>query len=256
MQKAVEESTWDEGAIAAFMTTTRATAWDCGPHRVLFFGSQAEQQHIVEECGKLWAWLGVQRPFTLVLWWRDDPRRISATEWPSKSTVNGGWTHQNGSTIYVYRQEEWDRVFLHEMIHALGWDWEMPEKPLACWGLPTGSNTVPALFEAWTELYAEWLWSAWHGVPWEKQRAWQDAQARQILARVRGPWKENTSVYAYYVLKAALAPYMDQLLLYGNGTAKEREAVLCRLAQPTLVALAAQARREQPHALSLRMTCA
>ncbi len=258
MQKAVQESTWDDGAIRTFMAdpTTWSTAWIVGPHRVLFFGAspQQEQQDVAEECGRLWDWLGVTRPFTLILWWRKDPRHIAANEWPSKTTVNGGWTHQNASTIHVYRQEEWDRVFLHEMIHALGWDWAMPERPLACWGLPTGSNTVPALFEAWTELYAEWLWCVWHNVPWRTQRTWQDTQARQILARQRGPWKENTSVFAYYVLKAALAPHIDQLLLFGNGLHAQRTEVLCRLATPGLSRLREEATQEVPEAISLRMT--
>lgn len=260
MQKA-QANEWDKGTISTFVgnPAVRGSAWDIGPHTVVFYGTQKDQQKAKEvaiECGKLWAWLGTPRPFTSVLWWRDDPRRIAADEWPSRKTVNGGWTTQDSSAIFVYRAEEWDRVFLHEMIHALGWDWEMPTKPLACWGLSTHSYTVPALFEAWTELYAEWLWCVWRNVPWAQQRAWQDAQAVQILARPQAqngrPWRENTSVFAYYVLKAALAPHIDELLLFGKGA--ERQSVLCRLAQPALAALRAQA-HVKPAAMSLCMTC-
>ena len=139
VQKALRESTLDEGAIGAFVGSAgvAGTAWDIGAHTVIFFGTAEETARsarlVAEECSRLWEWLGVNRPFRLILWWRDAPRRIKATEWPSRLTVNGGWTYQNSSAIFVYRSEEWDRVFLHEMIHALGWDWEMPEKPLACW---------------------------------------------------------------------------------------------------------------------------
>ncbi len=263
-QKAVEESTWDEGIIRDFVGNpeVHGTAWDIGPHMVLFFGTSqdtAQAREVVATCGKLWNWLGTPRPFTLILWWTDVPRHITATEWPSRKSVNGGWTTQNSSVIHVYRREEWDRVFIHEMIHALGWDWTMPTKPLRCWGLSEDSYTVPALFEAWTELYAEWLWCIWNAneyMAWEQQRAWQDRQALQILARQGNrAWKENTSVFAYYVLKAALAPHIAQLLLFGNGaTAEEREEVLCRLAAPALAALRRQATSVKPVALSLRMS--
>jgi hypothetical protein len=239
------------------------TALDIGIHTVLFCAKRseaAEGKQVAELCWKLWEWLGVKKPFTVVLWWRDDPRRLAADEWPSKATVNGGWTHQNSAAIYIYRKEEWDRVFLHEMIHALGWDWTMPEKPLACWGLPANSNTVPALFEAWTELYAEWLWCAWHArdyAAWKAQRAWQETQALQILARYKmlgmQSWHEDTSVFAYYVLKAALAPHMDQLLLFGNGDL-ERNRVLCEVASPALQELYAKAEQVKPVSMSLRMS--
>jgi hypothetical protein len=258
------QSQWAEAKITTFMDSPDITgvAWDVGVHTVLFFAHSSiaakEGRRIAELCGKLWDWLGVlDRPFTLVFWWRDDPRRIAVDEWPSKSSVNGGWTQQNSSVIYIYRSEEWERVFLHEMIHALGWDWKMPAKPLECWGLPHNSYIVPALFEAWTELYAEWLWCVWHQVPWEQQRAWQEHQARQILVRYvqlgMRSWQEDTSVFAYYILKAALAPHIAELLLFGNGTTKEeREQVLCRLVRPGLAALQQNLPRATP--MSLRMT--
>jgi hypothetical protein len=267
VEKAAQEAI-DAAKIHTFLAepSITTTAWDIGVHKVLFCAKHTEGKEgkkVAELCWKLWEWLGVRRPFTVVLWWRDDPRHIVAAEWPSKATVNGGWTHQNSTTIYIYRKEEWDRVFLHEMIHALGWDWKMPEKPLACWGLPTDSTTVPALFEAWTELYAEWLWCLWHSADfqtWEAQRTWQDAQALQILARYNTlgmqSWHENTSVFAYYVLKAALAPHMDQLLLFGNGEDNDnnRDTVLCQLAASNLQALYEKAKHVKPTPISLRMT--
>ncbi len=218
-----------------------------------------QEPHTVAEIAAttdaLFAWLGVPHGFTILLFWRHDPRVIQADEWPSKRTVNGGWAVPGSSEITVYRAEEWERVLLHESIHALEWDWHMPESPLPCWGLGDESVVQPALFEAWTELYAEWLWCGWHNVPWQVQRAWQDMQATQVLARAATNWKENTNIFAYYVLKAALAPHIEFLWVFGNGkNTAERTQVLCGLVEPELARLRAAASTTRPVALSMRMT--
>lgn len=262
--KAIRESTWDEGVLEAFVGSAgvQGKTYKTGPHKVLFFAKERDAEkgaEITEMCRSLWDWLGVKKPFTLVLWWREDPRYIAPNAWPSRRTINGGWTMQNSNTIYVYRAEEWDRVFLHEMIHALGWDWHMPRQAPTCWGLPTHAKMHPAFFEAWTELFAEWLWCCWHATDitaWWEQRQWQDEQAVQILARQRlllgGRWEEDTSIFAYYVLKAALAPHIASLLRLDP---RDAPAVLCSHAVPGLAALRRRADRVQHlYALSLRMT--
>ena len=157
--------------------------------------------------------------------------------------------------VYIYRVEEYDRVLIHETIHAMKWDWEMPETPLPCWGLAQDAVVAPALFEAWTELYAEWLWCGWHDVPWEDQRAHQDDQAIQLLARAPSIWNEDTNLFAYYVLKAALAPHVAFLWVFGNGaTPDERQRVLCGLVEPELRRLREVAAHTTPRALSMCMT--
>jgi hypothetical protein len=81
-------------------------------------------------------------------------------------------------------------------------------------------NLTDALFEAATELNAEWMWCVIHAPPsdnrgatWLKQRQWQSEQAHNILARSKTIWSEDTSVFAYYVLKAVLALDMRAFLL-------------------------------------------
>lgn len=203
----------------------------------------------------LFGWLGAPTPMTLHLWWRDAPRRVAADEWPSKGSVNGGWAVPGDTIIVVYRQEEWERVMIHECIHAFQWDWDMPHTPLPCWGFGAGDRLMPYLAEAWTELYAEWLVCAWWGVPWTRQRAWQDTQAIQVLARAarRPHWIENTNIFAYYVLKAALAPHIAFLLTCGCNRA-DWDYVLCDLVTPTLARLRAEAAATTPVAHSMRMT--
>lgn len=224
--------------------------------KLLFFTTDLS---VVQEVGNnidgIFVWLGVPRDFTALLFWRDDPRILEADEWPSKTTVNGGWTIPGTNIIIAYRQEEYDRVIIHETIHALHWDWEMPSKPLPCWDLGSSAQTSPHLFEAWTELYAEWLWCGWHNKSWEDQRFHMDDQAIQILARAPTHWKENTNVFAYYVLKAALAPHVAFLWAFRNGsTPEERAHVLCGLATPRLDELRVAAASIKPARISLRMT--
>lgn len=227
-----------------------------GGQFVMYTQDLAAVNNVAEQTDALFRWLGVPRGFTLHLWWRDDPRVLLASDGlPTRRNVNGGWTMLDSNAVYVYRQEEWDRVVLHECIHALGWDWQMPTKPLKCWGFGPDDTLMPALFEAWTELYAEWLWCGYHNVSWVEQRAWQDTQAVQILARAPTSWKENTNVFAYYVLKAALAPHIGFLWTFRNGaTPEERAHVLCSLVSQPLAALKERASKTTPKHIGLRMT--
>jgi hypothetical protein len=258
-KKQAQPNSWDEGVIYKFMNEpeTHGYAVDLvGGGKLIIYTQESHTiPNIASETDALFTWLGVPQGFTMILFWRHDPRRIAATEWPSKRTVNGGWAVPGSAEITVYRAEEWDRVLLHESIHALEWDWAMPESPLPCWGLHNKASVQPALFEAWTELFAEWMWCGWHNVPWERQRSWQDYQATQILRRAPHVWKENTNLFAYYVLKAALAPHIGFLWVFGNGNSgPERLSVLCGLVEPELTRLRQQAMQTHLEAISMRMT--
>jgi len=214
--------------------------------------------NIASETNALFTWLGTPPGFTLILFWRDDPRNIDAGEWPSRRSVNGGYTYPGSNTIIVYRQEEWDRVLLHESIHAMKWDWDIPATPMPCWGLGENAVLAPHLFEAWTELYAEWLWCAWHNKSWDDQYLWMQAQALQILCRADRslyPWNENTNIFAYYILKTALAPHIGFLWSLQNGmTAEIRSYVLCDLVAAPLASLRHTALSVVPETTSMRMT--
>ena len=248
------------GVIHAFMTSpnTKEQAIDLahGGKLIFFTEDVSSAPTIANDVDALLHWLGVPKGFTVYLWWRDDPRHIKAHEWPSKTTVNGGWAVPGIPEVFIYRSEEYDRVLIHEVIHAMKWDWTMPSTPLPCWGLGPNAQVSPHLCEAWTELYAEWLWCGWHNVPWKTQRIWQDHQAVQILARQgTRSWSENTNVFAYYILKAALAPHMEFLWLFGNGmTHTERTNVLCKLTSPELARLRAKVQHTPAKAISMRMS--
>ena len=220
----------------------------------LYLWTHKDPIPIADTVERLLLWLGVPENFNINLWMCDTPRKITETEWPSRLTVNGGWAVPNQPEIFVYREEEFERVLLHESIHALGWDWPMGPKPPPCWGMK-GAHLAPHLFEAWTECYAEWLFCAWYNIPWNKQLAWQKTQALQILARAPSPWKEDTNVFAYYIVKAALSPHIEFLLPFQAGKTKEEKMfVLCELISTTIQSLRDEAQYISPLAISMRMS--
>ena len=221
--------------------------------------STEEIPRISQEVNALFTWLDAPRGFTLLLFWREDPRICRADEFPNRKNVNGGYTYIGSQNIIVYRKEEWDRVVLHEAIHALGWDLKiMPESPLRCWGLDSNARLMPTLFEAWTELYAEWLWCGWHNKSWATQIKWSTHQALQIYARYlrsKKSWNENTNVYAYYILKAALAPHIGFIWIsHSNMSKDELNFIMCDLARPKLEEFRLKGETAKPIEFSLRMT--
>jgi len=247
--KQASNNTWDGGAIRTSLKTLEAHAYDCNSYTILIWGHAPPQ--IAQQAAHLLTWLGAAAGFQVYLFWNDNKREVEANEWLTPETVNGGFAVPGIPKIYIYRSEEYERVLLHETIHALKWDWnDLTVQP--CWKLPTNSTLMPTLFEAWTELYAEWLWCCWFApndpTAWDRQKQWQRFQAVQILARAPTVWKETTNVFAYYVLKAALAPQFNLLLLLG------KEVNSMELCTPMLDRLRAKAQTVKPIKLALRMT--
>ncbi len=252
---------WSGGTIQRFMSAADTRALDIqlpksGGRLILFARADTDIENIARNIDGILTWMGVPPKFTVHLWFQHWLRYIRADEWPTRLSVNGGFAIPGIPEVFVYREEEYDRVVIHEIIHAMKWDWKMPSTPLPCWGIQ--GRMMPHLFEAWTELYAEWLWCGWHNISWEIQMRWQQFQAVQVLARrVSDAWSEDTNIFAYYVLKAALAPHISFLWTFGNGGVEsERVYVLCKLVKTNLDLLRAFASRVTPIDVSMRMTVA
>jgi len=252
--KLSSKNDWDAGAISSALSMP-SNAYDGNSYTILIWGNAVPK--IAQQAIHMLTWLGAPAGFQVYLYWRNDPRHAEANEKLTPGNVNGGFAVPGISKIYIYRSEEWDRVLLHESIHALGWDWpEFPIQP--CWKLSSSSKLMPTLFEAWTELFAEWLWCLWYAPPsdttgttWIKQRKWQNMQALQVLARADPVWNETTNVFAYYVLKAALAPYLPLLLILDKEV---HQLELCVKAGVQLDILRARAKHIKSTKLALRMT--
>jgi hypothetical protein len=194
----------------------------------------AKELSDVKWCFLILRFLGCMSGFT-VTWWKIPKLRVvQKGVFPTRAEVNGGWAYPGTNAVWIYRDEEWDRVLIHECIHALLWDISPVNGLKSCLETSLNNgNLTDALFEAATELNAEWLWTIIHSPSddltcktWIKQVEWQQKQALEILARtdsVRG-WTEDTSVFAYYVLKAVLAEDMGYFLInWLPGTATSND---------------------------------
>jgi len=124
-------------------------------------------------------------------------------------------------------------------------------------------DITEALFEAATELNAEWLWCIVHspdndheGETWKRQRVWQMDQALAILQRQKPGWQEDTSVFAYYVLKAALAMEMENFLVgwLSNSIDTEKWCEYWRAHQKAFYHMALRDKRLLDKNISTRMT--
>lgn len=174
----------------------------------------------VNHCFRILRFLGAPTGFC-VNWWRIPlDRKLKPVQFPTRAEVNGGWARHNVPEVFIFRLEEWDRVLIHECIHAFNWDVLLNTSVKSCLNNSLGGEINEALFEAATELNAEWLWCVIHspstdikGATWDSQTNWQQKQAFAILARYDNIWKEDTSVFAYYVLKAVLALDITNFLL-------------------------------------------
>lgn len=170
--------------------------------------------------------LGAPAGFCVHWWAIDKPRIMEPGLFPTRAEVNGGWAYRGRNSVWIFRSEEWDRVLIHECVHALNWDVFPSSTVKICLEKSLNGTLMDALGEAVTELLAEWFWCIIHspksdltGSTWAKQKQWQLKQAYQILARRSDVWVEDTSVFAYYILKAALAQE-DEIFFIGwySGT--------------------------------------
>lgn len=177
-------------------------------------------------------WMSIKRAITWFWWDHDRPRILPPFTSPGQKHLNGGWTSLDTSRdpeVHVYRREEAHKVLIHECIHALALDVPansllesqrtLIERSLG------GYRLYPHFGEAYTEFYAEFLWAGIQGQglkAWNRQIACSAGQAREVWGRIAasGHHTENTSVFAYYVMKWVLMLHVDHLLLDPRGSVK------------------------------------
>jgi len=174
---------------------------------------------------RLLAWMSAHTPVIWYWWDQPWPRLLPANTDPRQEHLNGGWAIPGVPEVHVYRREEAHKVLLHETIHALSLDvpQTLTDPVRLQFDAAFGRRLWPHLGEAFTELYAEWLWAI--ACPhvktrkqaearWAAQLVCSSKQAAQIWTRIRDSKKaEDTNVFAYYVLKWVLMEHLESVLL-------------------------------------------
>jgi len=205
---------------------------------------------------KLMGWMS-QRQVTWYWWDQPWDRLLPGLEEPRKEHLNGGWAVPGVLEVHVYRRQEAHKVMLHEMIHALNLDvpTESIQAPLASLEADLGRRLWPHLGEAFTELYAEWLWCIVLDRPWADQVACSEGQAAAIWARIRTSKKdEDTNVFAYYILKWVLMGHAADVFVSPRASVPLWYSWWLA-AKPRLEELAAGATEMNQKELRMNMTC-
>jgi len=264
----LQQQIWDDGAIYRFMTRadTRGLVIEDGIYKLICY-IDCNETLILKEAAwafRILRFLGAEPGFTIT-WWRiDKPRVLEPNMFPTRTEVNGGWAYKGAPAVWIFRLEEWDRVLIHECVHALNWDVIPSENVKICLEKSIKGNLTDALFEAATEFLAEWFWCIIHssendfsGQTWIKQKEWQLTQSYMILARRDQKWSEDTSVFAYYVLKSALAQEDEDFLIdWHSGKADpERWCIIWESYKKVFYHKAELYKNSVMKKISMRMTC-
>lgn len=173
---------------------------------------------------RILGWMSATTPVTWYWWDQEWPRVLPAGAVPGKEHLNGGWAVPGVPEVHVYRREEAHKVMIHECVHALGLD--IPTAVMdpirVRFEAALGRQLWPHLGEAFTEFYAEWLWSIAASRSlvdadkrWNYQLACSEDQAAVVWSRIRGlptNQPEDTNVFAYYVLKWILMNHVGEVL--------------------------------------------
>jgi hypothetical protein len=171
---------------------------------------------------RLMAWMS-PKPLTWYWWDQPWPRVLPAGVDPGREHVNGGWAVPGIREVHVYRREEAHKVLLHESIHALRLDVPAAtvEPVRHQFEAALGRRLWPHLGEAFTELFAEWLWAIASSRSlldarsrWNYQLKCSETQAAEVWNRIHDSRaNEDTNVFAYYVLKWVLMLHVPATIL-------------------------------------------
>lgn len=146
----------------------------------------------------------------------------------SPEHINGGFTYSQLNTVFVYRREEFPKVFLHETLHHAPIDMHSSWKAndlsklyayfkfdtKGCQQTQCETDMRPneAWIEVWAELYHLSFLHFEYRFPWntmwKAERDWSCIQAKRVLMHQKhqqdGKWREQTHAFSYMVMRAAL----------------------------------------------------
>lgn len=151
--------------------------------------------------------------------------------------VNGGVTWAAMNMILVYREEEWEKVLLHELLHYFGFDYfpqglmEVDSQIAKQFSIeastPRGLGLNEAYIEALTSIiYVAYIvlcgrsrssaFTTFKSLWRSAMRFTQNHYIKQIVKLQthygKLAWRESTHVFSYYVCKACLLHNLDAFL--------------------------------------------
>ena len=245
--------------------------------------TQKHYAYIDAAVKKMYVWLYVASyyaaascsPHLTIYWYLADAKKMlpkHKDEMIDRQHVNTGFTracpaHKN--SIYIFRKEEWFKVFIHESFHSLGLDFAgMPEEQ--------ANQAIFSIFpvhcdlrfsEAYTEAWAEIIHVVFISVSqypckypemnidqlsntiqkkMELERRWSIFQLAKVLNHngfryshlfsngntIKKPsdWKEGSNVFSYYVLKSIFIFFYNDFMEWcGTIAFKQTQENILRL---------------------------
>lgn len=191
-------------------------------------------------------------PLTIYFIPWEEPKRFPADRSSALSPphINSAFTYPSSHTIIVYRQEEFPKVMLHEVLHNLphnteNWTPTQLKSLYSSFHISTQgcskdmsrchTDLAPneAIIETWAEIYHLCFLYFENPMLQEKElmfhileieKAWSIIQAKRILEwgpgwieqQGRAKWKENTHAYSYTVIRAAILFKPKRLFVLGE----------------------------------------
>ena len=141
--------------------------------------------------------------------------------------INGGYTYNNGTTIFVYRYEECAKVLLHELLHHSIFDtygkWTNQQtneiQQLCNIHNSMQFNINEAIIEFWAVLFECLFISYEYNIPYKllikKEQEWSFNQSYKLLKyqqKYFKEWKEKTNAYCYIIIKTALLLHYEEFI--------------------------------------------
>lgn len=140
--------------------------------------------------------------------------------------INGAFTYRVGTEVYVFREEEFPKVMLHEAIHHSSYDPSSSVltgvEHLFRTSFNIAQDTRLLVNEGIVELVATHKHAEFvaydAGQPfeklWEREKEWMHDQAQRLLDRCMhgAKWRERSNAFAYIVIRWLCCENYEELL--------------------------------------------
>ena len=126
--------------------------------------------------------------------------------------INSGisWSCKKNSEVVVFREEEWFKVYIHELFHNLGLDFSQHSINYFKKELQKIHQIESdfLLYEAYCECWATIIQLVYFNRSLSREMNHALCQAKRII-QFREIYKENTNVFSYYFIKAVFLSDID-----------------------------------------------